>query len=96
MADSLLLSCPEHQIALSADSDDPGRLFCPMGACANEVRIGAAGGFPFSPLSQLEQSAAQHHELVLAHEAAGFSRPEAMQVLCCIIHAGIMRGSGNG
>jgi len=51
---------------------------------------------PPSPLSVLDQGAACQHESVLSWQAAGFSRSEAMQLLCCIIQAGIMKGSGGG
>ena len=44
----------------------------------------------------LEQSAVQQHEFVCSREAAGFSRTEAMQLLCCIVQATIMKGSGSG
>lgn len=96
MGDSLMISCPRHCAPLLADHEDLGRLFCPMGDCGTEVRVAATDGLPLSPLTQFEQGAAQHHELVLAHEGAGFSRSEAMQVLCTIISAGIMKGSGSG
>ena len=96
MPDSLLLSCPGHSVALSADILDPGRLYCPADGCGNEVRIGAGDGFPFSPMTSLEQGAAQRHELVRVHEAAGFSRTEAMQVMLCITTALIMKDPGSG
>lgn len=95
MADSLLIMCPGHGCPLMPDHDDPGRLRCPEGACVNEVRIGAADGFPFSPLTSLEQGAATHHELVLSYERTGFSRSESMQILCTIITAHIMKDRGS-
>jgi hypothetical protein len=48
-----------------------------------------------SPLTYLEQGAAQRHELVRAHEAVGFSRSEAMQVMIAVITATIMKDRGD-
>jgi hypothetical protein len=96
MPESLMFTCPEHGHALLPLPADPHLLRCPEDGCEMSFRLGAADGFPLSPLSLLEQGAAQHHELVLAHEGAGFSRSEAMQVLCTVISAGIMKGSGSG
>lgn len=96
MAEAFAITCPQHACVLVPDPLDPVRLCCPDAGCDNEVRITVpdAGLFLSSPLTMLEQGAAQHHELVLAHVAAGFSRTEAMQILCCIISASIMKGSG--
>ena len=98
MPDSITITCPQHGCVLSADTADPGRLFCPEGACGSEVRIRIPDGplFPVSPLTPLGEGAAGHHELVLTYQAAGFSRTEAMQILCCVISAGIMKDRGNG
>jgi hypothetical protein len=51
--------------------------------------------FPSSPLTILEQNAAMEHELVVSRERAGFSRSEAMQILCTALTAVIMKGSGS-
>lgn len=98
MGDSLMITCPEHGTALipSGPADDPGALACPDATCATAVRIAIPDGTPFSPLTMLEQSAVQQHEFVCSREAAGFSRTEAMQLLCCIVQATIMKGSGSG
>lgn len=98
MPESLVITCPDHQCPLLPSPADPVMLYCPEGDCDTSVRISApeAAVFPASPLTHLEQGAVQHHELVRAHEAAGFSRSEGMQVLCCIISASIMKGGGNG
>ena len=98
MPDSLLLSCPDHGLPLIPDggADDAATLMCPDAGCPMAVRIGAPGGLPFSPLTSLEQGAAQRHELVRAHEAAGFSRTESMQVMLCITTALIMKDPGSG
>ena len=52
--------------------------------------------FAADPMTLIEQGAAAHHELVLSYEAAGFSRSEAMQIVCTVITALLMKGSGSG
>jgi hypothetical protein len=94
MPDSLQITCPEHEAALIPSHVQPGMLMCPDASCATVICILPAG-FP-PALTSLEQSAAANHELVLVHEGAGFSRAEAMQVLCSVITATIMKGSGSG
>ena len=51
---------------------------------------------PTSPLTVLEQGVAERHEIVRVHEAGGFSRSEAMQILCTTITATIMKDRGYG
>ena len=94
MPDSLALTCPEHEAALIPSTVQPGMLMCPDATCSTVVCL--SGTAPASPLTYLEQGAAQRHEIVRAHEAAGFSRSEAVQILCTTITATIMMGSGDG
>lgn len=96
MPDSLALTCPEHEAVLIPSPVQAGMLMCPDAACVVVVRLELPGGSPLSPLTYLEQGAAERHELVRVHEGAGFSRTEAMQVLCVTITASIMKGSGSG
>jgi hypothetical protein len=81
--------CPAHQLPFAPFG--PGQMACPAGCVTDAPPL-----FPVSPMSSLEVGAAQRHELVVAHEKAGFSRPEAMQVLCTFITATVMKGSGGG
>lgn len=86
--------CPEHGDALVAAG--PGALRCPVQDC--EFGFGGlpeGAAFPLSPMTSLEQGAAAQHEFVRSREAAGFSRSEAMQLLCCVVSATIMKGSGS-
>jgi hypothetical protein len=96
--ESLLLTCQAHGQPLIPGISPPGVLTCPEAGCRTAVTIAPLGppGMPSAPLTPLAAQAAAHHELVLGHEAAGFSRTEAMQVLCAVIQAAIMRGSGDG
>jgi hypothetical protein len=99
MPDRLVITCPEHGCPLVPSLADPVMLYCPQdAACDTSVRIFASDAplFPSSPMTELEQGGAQQHEFVLSRVAAGFSRTEAMQILCCIVSAGIMKGSGDG
>jgi hypothetical protein len=98
VADSLMLTCPDHHNVLLPDPGDPARLFCPDAACDTSVRVAVPEGaaFPFSPMTSLEQGAAAHHELVRTYESAGFTRTEAMQILCTTITATIMKDRGHG
>jgi hypothetical protein len=93
--DSLMLTCPLHERPL-VPSPVPGGLVCPETGCLTAVRIGVPGGLFSSPLTPLGEGAAGHHELVCTYQAAGFTRTEAMQVLCCLISASIMKDKGDG
>lgn len=44
---------------------------------------------PSDPLPKLLADAVQQHELVLTYVAAGFSRAEAMQLLCAMMAAAV-------
>jgi hypothetical protein len=77
--------CPAHHLPFAPSG--PGLVACGAG-CVMPLP------FPASPLTSLGQGATGHNELVLTYQAAGFSRVEAIQILCCVIQAGIMRGSG--
>lgn len=44
---------------------------------------------PSDPLPKLLADAVQQHELVLTYVAAGFSRAEAMQLLCTMVAAAV-------
>jgi hypothetical protein len=95
MPDPVTITCPAHSALLVPDLLDlPGTFGCPEPDCGTSIRItfpdDLGGGLTF-----LEQGAAQRHEFVLAHQAAGFSRSEAMQALGFIITATIMKGSGD-
>jgi hypothetical protein len=94
--ESLLLTCQNHMQPL-VPASVPGVLACPEAGCLTAVGITPASGLrsPSPPLTPLGAQAAGYHELMLSCEAAGFSRAEAMQVLCCTIQAMIMRGSGS-
>jgi hypothetical protein len=92
--DSLALTCPQHEAVLIPSPVQAGMLMCPDATCTTVVCL--SGTAPSSPLTYLEQGAAERHELVRAHEMAGFSRSEAMQVLCTTISASIMKDSGHG
>jgi len=92
MPDTSPLRCPAHQAGLVPSAAQPGVLMCPDSRC-NFV-FGSA--LVSSPLTPLGEGAAGHHELVLTYEAAGFSRTEAMQILCCVISASIMKDKGSG
>jgi hypothetical protein len=70
----------------------PGNLICPEGDCGTAIHITAPEA---DVLTYLEQGAAQRHELVRAHEAVGFSRSEAMQVMIAVITATIMKDRGD-
>ena len=94
MADAML-TCPEHGTLLVPDATDGTRLVCPDGDCFHEFRFAGGPAFP-SPLTPLGEGAAAHHELVLTYQAAGFTRTEAMQVLCCVISASMMKDKGSG
>ena len=97
MPDSLVIMCPEHRCPLVPSPADPVMLFCPQDDdCDTSVRLSVPDGFPSSPLTPLGEGAAAHHELVLTYQAAGFSRTEAMQVLCCVISASMMKDKGSG
>ena len=90
----MALTCAAHEAVLIPSPVQQGMLMCPDATCATVVCL--SGGPPASPLTYLEQGAAERHELVCAHERAGFSRTEAMQVLCTTITASIMKDRGNG
>ncbi|MEU0818941.1 hypothetical protein [Streptomyces mirabilis] len=45
-----------------------------------------------SPLTELAALAVQNHELYTAYVAAGFTEPQAMQLLIAIVTAGIGGG----
>jgi hypothetical protein len=94
MPESLALTCPEHDAALVPSTIQPGMLMCPDATCATVVCL--SGSAPSSPLTYLEQGVAERHEMVRVHEAGGFSRSEAMQILCTTITASIMKDRGNG
>ena len=98
MADSMMITCPAHSCPLIPSFLVPGDLACPEQDCGTVIHITIPddAGFPPSPLTSLEQGAAAHHELVLSYEAAGFSRSEAMQIVCTVITALLMKGSGSG
>ena len=83
--------CTDHKLpwSVATEGEHAGRVTCPAG-CEMTAPM------PPSPLSVLDQGAACQHESVLSWQAAGFSRSEAMQLLCCIIQASIMKGSGGG
>jgi hypothetical protein len=82
-------ACRDHGLpwTVATDGEHAGRVTCPAG-CEMTAPL------PPSPVGPISQGAAMNHELVLTYQAAGFSRTEAMQVLLCIIQAGIMKGSG--
>lgn len=42
---------------------------------------------PLDPMTQLQQAATQVHELFLAYVAAGFTEPQALQLVCSTIAA---------
>jgi hypothetical protein len=92
--ESMALTCPQHDAVLIPSPVQAGMLMCPDATCATVVCLSAGG--PPSPMTFLEQGAAERHELVCAHERAGFSRSEAMQVLCTTITASIMKDRGHG
>lgn len=98
MADSLMMTCPQHGTVLIPSHTQPGILMCSDPVCPVVVSIAVppAAGMPLSPLTQLEQGAAAHNELVCSYEHAGFTRTEAMQILCCVITAAFMKGSAGG
>ena len=97
MPDSIVITCPEHGCPLLPSVADLVMLYCPQDpGCDTSVRISAPDGPMSSPLTYLEQGAAERHELVTSHEAAGFSGSEAMQILCCVVYASIMKDKGNG
>jgi hypothetical protein len=85
------ICCPEHGDPLVPSG--PGSLRCPADGCEFGFGFGTLG---IPPLTPLAEGAAGHHELVLTYQAAGFSRTEAMQVLCCIISASFMKDKGSG
>ena len=60
MPDSLALTCPEHEAALIPSTVQPGMLMCPDATCATVVCL--SGTAPASPLTYLEQGAAERHE----------------------------------
>jgi hypothetical protein len=102
MPDLPAIVCVEHAQPLVPDG--PGRLRCPEPGCAFGfitskdqafAPLPAQPAMPPSPIGPLGQTAVDHNELVGLYQAAGFSRSEAMQVLCCVITAGIMKGSGS-
>jgi len=95
VADMLQITCPEHETTLVPSHIHPGMLMCPDASCATVICILPPEGTPSDPLTYLEQGAAQRHELVRAHEAVGFSRSEAMQVMLTVVTATIMKGSGD-
>jgi hypothetical protein len=45
-----------------------------------------------SPLTELAAAAAQQHELYTAYVEAGFTEPQAMQLLIAIVTAGVGGG----
>ena len=47
---------------------------------------------PQDPLTELAVGAVQLHELFLAHVEAGFTEPQAMQILIAVVTAGIGGG----
>lgn len=96
MSEAMVITCPAHNQPLVPDHDDIGALSCPEGDCELVVRIAVPDGMFSSPLTPFGQTAAGHHELVTTYQQAGFSRSEGMQVLCCIITAGVMKDRGNG
>ena len=96
MPDSLVIMCPEHGTLLVPDAADGTRLACPDSDCFHEFRFASGPALPSSPLTPLGEGAAAHHELVLTYTAAGFTRTEAMQVLCCVISASMMKDKGSG
>jgi len=95
MPESIAITCPQHGAVLIPSPLNPGMLECPDAQCATAVSLLAPGAMS-PPLTYLEQGAAERHELVASHEAAGFSRSEAMQILCCVVYASIMKDKGNG
>jgi hypothetical protein len=93
--DRLTITCPAHNAPLTPlPGGDPAALYCPQIGCMTCIRV--SSGEPWSPVSPLEQNAVMQHELVLSRQSAGFTRAEAMQILCAVIHASIIRGSGSG
>jgi hypothetical protein len=46
---------------------------------------------PPSPMTALAQGAAAQHELFQAYVTAGFSRPEAMQIMLLIMWYGMIK-----
>ena len=94
MPDLPAIVCPDHGVPLLSVPDEQGTLRCPRPGCFFAFGTGKDQMLAqSSPLTYLEQGAAQRHELVRSHEAAGFSRSEAMQVLCTVIAASIMKGA---
>jgi len=49
---------------------------------------------PDDPIVGFKEAALGQHELFLSWVAAGFSEPQAMQLLCAAITALIVKGSG--
>lgn len=96
MPESMAITCPEHQTVLIPSPVQDGMLMCPNATCSTVIFLSAPPGPPASPLTYLERGAAERHELVCTHESVGFSRSEAMQVLCTTITASIMKDRGSG
>lgn len=81
--DALPQTCEAHRLPLVH-----------VGVCTQGCAIDFAAALPQSPLSESDQVAIIRHEMVMSHVRHGFSRSEAMQVLCTIISASVMKGSG--
>ncbi|MEV0608109.1 hypothetical protein AB0I61_17260 [Polymorphospora rubra] len=47
---------------------------------------------PVSPITEMAAGAAATHELYLAYVEAGFTAQQAMQLMCAIVSAGIVKG----
>lgn len=96
MPDSFAITCPVHETVLIPSPVQPTMLMCPDTTCATIISVPVLNGPPVSPLTYLEQGVAERHEMVRVHEAGGFSRTEAMQILCTTITASIMKDMGAG
>ena len=93
MPDSFAITCPVHEAVLVPSPVAPTMLRCPDTTCATIISVPVPLS---SPLTVLEQGVAERHEIVRVHEAGGFSRSEAMQILCTTITATIMKDRGYG
>ena len=96
MPDSFAITCPVHEAVLVPSPVAPTMLMCPDTTCATIISMPAPTRLLSSPLTVLEQGVAERHEIVRVHEAGGFSRSEAMQILCTTITATILKDRGYG
>ena len=96
MPDSFAITCPVHETVLIPSPVQPTMLMCPDTTCATIISVPVPNGALPPPLTYLEQGVAERHEMVRVHEAGGFSRTEAMQILCTTITVSIMKDRGAG